>query len=208
VRDRDTWSWWHQGQVDIETKHYQDKQKMLTNCAKKKHPDGSLKYPKHRGNPFIQRLEDDEEFLTQMVLRDTLSETPELLNPWIQQQAIRVAQRLGKYVAIMDLYHRTVRGANAEDTCPIVLAEMPKPVTLAEMPIGPLWFWFVSAIVMLLMFLLGCMCGWLLKRSSGRKAPSTRNISTQSQTTYTSLRGCTVPRFHPLPEMAHGASVE
>ena len=32
----------------------------------------------------------------------------------------------------------------------------------------------------------------------------TRTVGTQSQTTYTALRGCSMPRFLPLPEHSHG----
>ena len=126
-----------------------------------------------------------------MVLRDTLSATPETLNPWIRETATKVAKQLGKFAAIMEFYNKGIRGARGEDVC---MAEMPESSSMTA------WLF------MLVVFLLGVFVGWCLNKClTGQKAPIlTRNVATQSQTTYTELRGCINPRFHPLPEVSHG----
>jgi hypothetical protein len=129
-----------------------------------------------------------------MVLRDTFSATPELLNPWIQETATKVAKRLGKLAAIMEFYHKGIRGARGEDVCP---AEMPESSSMTA------WLF------MLVVFLLGVFVGWCLNKClTGRKAPIlTRNVATQSQTTYIELRGCTNPSFIPCQKLATEAFV-
>ena len=38
--------------------------------------------------------------------------------------------------------------------------------------------------------------------------PLQRSVAVQSMTTYTLLRNSANPRFHPLPEYAHGANIQ
>ena len=195
LKRSDTYSWWHQGQVDIATKQEQDRRKVIGKCAKKLDSRGNPMYPGR--NPFVTRLEQDDEFLAQMCLRDQLSSTPELFHPEIQQTAIQVAQRLGRYAAILEMGRGMVRGARGEDSCP---AETLGDNAESSFPA------FVFTVVV---FALGMLVGWILKWYTGRKAHvHHRNMAVQSQCTYTEVRGSLNPRFLPLPDNSHGANAE
>ena len=61
------------------------------------------------------------------------------------------------------------------------------------------WLLVAMMIGMLLMMILACLC----YRRCHRKQK--RTIATQSQITYTEVRGCLDPRFHPLADFQHGA---
>ena len=129
------------------------------------------------------------------MLRDVTSERPEIHNPGIQGKAIQVAKAKGILGAIYTYYATLSRGAEATDTCTIV--DEPQDNC------------FYAWMFMLFIFVMGMAFGWLLKTFlSPKEAKATqRSVATQSQTTYTELRGVANPRFHPLPDTSHGAEV-
>lgn len=53
-------------------------------------------------SPIEERLRDDQEFLWQMVLRDKISESPELKDPLIQNMALRTAKEQGVLSIILN----------------------------------------------------------------------------------------------------------
>jgi hypothetical protein len=86
-----------------------------------KHWRSALKkgYPKWP-DAVKSRLEADEEYLVNMVLRDVTSERPEIHNPGIQGKAIEVAKAKGSLGAIYAYYATLSKGAEATDTCGVM----------------------------------------------------------------------------------------
>jgi len=70
------------------------------------------------------------------------------------------------------------------------------------------WFWRISA-TLLCIYQLIKRCGDLLCHEHRRqRVESSRDVSVQSMTTYTWIRGVEKPRFQVLPEIAAGATRE
>jgi hypothetical protein len=158
------------------------------------------------------RLEGDDEYLQQCVLRDKISSEPHKKNWDIQNKALDVARRLGKLEAINAWYvtfiANTMR-ARAEQSCPAT--------TSHDNNDSP---WTFVIVLASFFFIMGMFAGALLyhiccKRrramvadnppQAGNNAPEMRSIGVQSQTTYTYLRGVIQPRFLPLADESHGA---
>jgi hypothetical protein len=143
-------------------------------------------------------MEQDSEYLAQMVLRDAISQSTGKHNPCIQAKALQVARRLGTLQAIYAYFTARTQGARAEDVC---------SATAGVETVGDGTAW----LLMLAIFCIGALFGCLVHKFCFTAHPPRarkRNVATQSQTTYTSLRGVEQPRFHPLPDQAHGASVD
>ncbi len=62
----------------------------------------------------------------------------------------------------------------------------------------------VALVTMTVMFVCRAMLPQSLVQPITIVVVDTRSVGTQSQTTYTSLRGNLTPRFLPLPEHSHG----
>jgi len=76
-----------------------------------------------------------------------------------------------------------------------------------EIPIE-LWFWRTSAVLLCTLQLVKCSVGSLSRGHQKQRAESSRDVSVQSMTTYTWLRGVEKPRFQVLPEIAAGVTRE
>jgi hypothetical protein len=156
------------------------------------------------------RLEGDDEYLQQCVLRDKISSEPHKKNWDIQNKALDVARRLGKLEAINAwcvTFLANAMRARAEESCS---ADAHKGNN--DDP------WTFVIVLASFFFIVGMLAGALLyhicsKRRRAiigadppvREAVQKRDVGVQSQTTYTSLRGVVQPRFHPLAEESHGA---
>ena len=155
------------------------------------------------------RLEGDEEYLQQCVLRDKISAEPHKKHWGVQEKAIAVARRLGKLETIHAWYAtllaNTMRARAESDlqpySCPAAAAPKGNFDHLVLLILGIVFI--CGAILGALMFHFCCT-----KRNRAppiNAPPEKRSVGVQSQTTYTSLRGVIQPRFHPLPEDSHGA---
>ena len=138
------------------------------------------------------RLHHDEEYLAQMVVRDKLSPDPSLISPDVQRKARQVAERLGVLTAILEFHSMAYASAQdpEEGTCP----------SISGGNTGSAW------IFMLIIFMIGALTAIVFIKFLEWLKPKVqkRTVATQSQTTYTSIRGVAEPRFLPLPEHSHG----
>ena len=173
---------------------------------------------------MLLRLEGDDEYLQQCVLRDQISAEPHKKHWDVQRKAISVARRLGRFDAIHAWYAtllaNTMR-ARADDTCAPTgngqMAIYSTAVAQSIPIIGGMSPWTLIMLISFILVVCGAILGaYMFHKFCSRRVPAPeapviqvvpekRTIGVQSQTTYTSLRGVTQPRFHPLPEDSHGA---
>jgi RNA:NAD 2'-phosphotransferase (TPT1/KptA family) len=150
------------------------------------------------GNPIRDhlwlRLVNDDEFLTQMVLRNEISLEPELQHPDVRDKAWEAARWLGVLNQILATY-AVARAPAAQGLDP----EQCQAGDRGE-----------SLNILLLVFtlILGMTIAWIFNFIKSKWRRPTRTMSTQSQTTYTGVRGVANARFLPLPENSHGATQE
>ena len=139
------------------------------------------------------RRPENQEYLTQMVLRPYLATNFELKSPEVTDLARRVARDLGILEAIRQWWISTR-----------ARAERPDVDFLADDYESP---WINGFIFMAFIYFIGMVIGWYFRAWWYKSEPKgRRTISVQSQTTYT--RGATNPRFKPLADEAHGAYVQ
>jgi hypothetical protein len=136
----------------------------------------------------------DDEFLTQMVLRYEISKEPELQHPDVREKAMDAARYLGVLNQILATYI-VARAPGADGVDP----EQCKATDRGESP--EIW-------LLIDIFLLGMFLAWIINYIKSKWRRPTRTVSTQSQTTFTSVRGAANARFLPLPEYSHGATPE
>ena len=199
---------WHKSLSQSQQEDYNARHKPCIDWLSKRHINTNDWRDPQTGqrtkNPLIARMCHDDEFLTQQVLRDRISQNPERQHPAVQSTAVYVAKALGVLNIILATYGASrVGGANAQ----AVTVFDPKAMTCYTYDWGnPQVTIFLCLFSMTLGMFIACVCnhclGWRPKKPI---KPSTRNVSTQSQTTYTSLRGCLTARFLPLPDVSHGA---
>ena len=82
--------------------------------------------------------------------------------------------------------------------------------TTASSTGGARWLKEMILAMMIGMFVVLALAALCYKKCSGKPKQNEpkkkqRSIATQAQTTYTMVRGCVTPRFHPLTEYQHGA---
>jgi RNA:NAD 2'-phosphotransferase (TPT1/KptA family) len=135
------------------------------------------------------RFMHDEEYLTQMVLRDEISEDPALQSPDVKDKAWRAARHLGVLNTILNTYLvAQAPRANAESTD-----------TCSDHGGGDPWMFVVIAL--LFTFICGMVIGCLFEKGRNWLFPKKKNSNTvgcQSQTTYTWYKS--TPRFKVLPD--------
>ena len=142
------------------------------------------------------------------MLRDEISQNPELKHRDVRRKAERVAREKGilediwRYWGTL-LMAQNIPGARAEGQCS------------ADSNHSDFLLWYIILITLTIGIGLGI---WISRMFERRNAPmivveqpavqnttATRNIGVQAQTTYTAVRGVQNPRFQPLPEASHGA---
>ena len=194
--------WWLKKRHVVEGQLWSYKEKDYVNLDQIRKQDYDRQWRKaqrmypYAADPFVERLEKDEVYLMQIVLRDAFSQAPDRQSPLVQKRAIQVAERLGVLAQIYAYYSQLV-GANGFE----VAVKMGTEVAEMHTKFDSIPIFAVVLTLFLGIFTFMCF-KWLF---TGQKVKTTRDIGVQSQTTYTAIRGSTNPRFHPLPDESHGA---
>jgi hypothetical protein len=196
------WTW-----VDVETHRQED-----YNCSSNRARTWCRRHLTRQQwqedwDPLWVRFHHDEEYLAQMVVRDSLSPDPTLLSPDVQAKARRVAERTGALAAILQFHavaYANMKASADDGTCKAQEEGGGNSID------AWLFMLFIFILGMAIASLVNHVWKWLKPKGVPQRSVATqtekseRSIATQSQVTYTYVRGVQDPRFLPLPEHSHG----